>query len=760
MVKKFLLTVGVLFGVLVLALGAAFWFRDSLARYGAERLLAERQITLSSLSGLQFNSRSAAVDELELLLQSSGQRLLISGLDVDYSFPNGLSAPVVESITIASAQLLREPDSAEGQSSSGPGASADASNTLSLSDLLLLFREFPLARVMIDELRVPQRQETLALNLTHTPGQLSVQVDSGALRLLADFAQADAAATAQFQIGLTRNDEAVGAFAMTLQPNGPAFVLAGAGRLQFTDLNTLLGELEQAPLPIPLRAANLNFELAGPVADDVLGSTYPLTFVVGMQSGSNLVLAEGLAEGLGELTVNFSEKAELSISTGVGAGVSIGSLPLQVGGTWQEQPFNVDTRLGIDDCRLAIEAACRVRFDGTANFAEYTLAGAIQVSAPNLGTGNGASGEYQVSTEALLLGGLPAWLPVFDVDASVALDGDVLTFSTPLLLRNAPADAGLAIEGRHDLAAGAGNARVTIQNLEFMEEGQSLSAWFPEWSQPFDLLTGSATADVDLVWQTGVEPVALTASVTGALNDVGGFYGDYFFRGVSGAVEADIDTAAEFLVNTPPLALTMAAIDVGVPMENLSLNFQVERATQRILIESFSMDLVGGTVTGMDITYDFNLERNPILVTFSGLRLDQMLDLVEYEGIEATGAVSGEIPLTLTANGVEVEAGALRADAPGGVIKYLQSVGAAGNPGIDLVNQALSNYQFDTLTSGIEYKPDGELLLSMQLQGSNPNMSGGQRVNLNLNLSDNIPALLESLQAARAIEDFLAEQYQ
>jgi hypothetical protein len=36
-------------------------------------------------------------------------------------------------------------------------------------------------------------------------------------------------------------------------------------------------------------------------------------------------------------------------------------------------------------------------------------------------------------------------------------------------------------------------------------------------------------------------------------------------------------------------------------------------------------------------------------------------------------------------------------------------------------------------------------------------MDGGQRIDLNLTLTDNIPTLLRSLQSTRAIEDFLQQ---
>jgi hypothetical protein len=172
-------------------------------------------------------------------------------------------------------------------------------------------------------------------------------------------------------------------------------------------------------------------------------------------------------------------------------------------------------------------------------------------------------------------------------------------------------------------------------------------------------------------------------------------------------------------------------------------------------------DVLGGSIGGNDLRYEFGKARNDVKLVFAGLQLERMLALADYDGVQAVGGVSGEMPLTLTDTGVEIAGGNLHGDAPGGTISYAAGVtGSAGNPGIDLVNKALANYKFDSLTSTIEYSPTGELVLGMQLQGTNPDMSKDQRVNLNLNLTDNIPALLKSLQAAREIEDFLQGQYQ
>jgi len=47
--------------------------------------------------------------------------------------------------------------------------------------------------------------------------------------------------------------------------------------------------------------------------------------------------------------------------------------------------------------------------------------------------------------------------------------------------------------------------------------------------------------------------------------------------------------------------------------------------------------------------------------------------------------------------------------------------------------------------------------LEVELRGNNPDMNGGQEINLNVNISDNIPTLLRSLQASRVITDALEQ---
>jgi hypothetical protein len=101
--------------------------------------------------------------------------------------------------------------------------------------------------------------------------------------------------------------------------------------------------------------------------------------------------------------------------------------------------------------------------------------------------------------------------------------------------------------------------------------------------------------------------------------------------------------------------------------------------------------------------------------------------------------------------------GRLESDAPGGVIRYRANAASAAmnNNEINIASRALGNFQFDSLTSDVNYTETGDLKLKMRLSGINPDMDPLQPVILNLGVENNIPQLLRSLRATRAIEDVL-----
>ena len=57
--------------------------------------------------------------------------------------------------------------------------------------------------------------------------------------------------------------------------------------------------------------------------------------------------------------------------------------------------------------------------------------------------------------------------------------------------------------------------------------------------------------------------------------------------------------------------------------------------------------------------------------------------------------------------------------------------------------KALRNLRYHSLQGKLNYKPDGEYKLGLRLEGKNPELFSGHAVAFNLNLSGQLPALLQ-----------------
>ena len=58
----------------------------------------------------------------------------------------------------------------------------------------------------------------------------------------------------------------------------------------------------------------------------------------------------------------------------------------------------------------------------------------------------------------------------------------------------------------------------------------------------------------------------------------------------------------------------------------------------------------------------------------------------------------------------------------------------------------LENFHYDKLNVGLEFDPEGRLLLATQLSGRNPDEFNGRQVNFNINLEENLFDLFKVLR--------------
>lgn len=312
-----------------------------------------------------------------------------------------------------------------------------------------------------------------------------------------------------------------------------------------------------------------------------------------------------------------------------------------------------------------------------------------------------------------------------------------------------------SIDASHDMANGAGTIAVRDAKLNFAQG--KLSGRLLEWPYAWDVVAGTWTAGLDLHWQDGDDGLEYDGTMTHRADSLAGRYKDTAFAGLSTTLSANLDSTKGIAV--APASIDVALVDVGLPLEQITADYSLDVDAQAVQVQNLTVNALGGRVAADPFRFSLQAEKNDIILRPQSIQLQFIMDLAEFDDIELGGSISGEIPVTISDMNVTITNGRLRSDPPGGVIRYRAGIGTgnagAAESGVGLVSQALANFQFDSLTSDVDYLENGDLILQMRLSGINPDMDERQPVILNLGVTNNIPKLLRSLRATRSIEEIL-----
>ena len=307
------------------------------------------------------------------------------------------------------------------------------------------------------------------------------------------------------------------------------------------------------------------------------------------------------------------------------------------------------------------------------------------------------------------------------------------------------------IAGRYELDRGAGE--VTIAGTEMSFGDDALSARVTPWPFDFDIGAGSVAADLHATWRPADTGTAVDARSSLAVEALAGFYADSAFTGLSTALEL---RSRDGRVELEPAAVRVDLVDIGLPLENISADVTLHVAERRIDVENLRMAAFNGVIGADPFSFDTGNDVNTVTLTAERIELAELMAIKEFEAVTVTGSIAAVLPVTIEQDGLSIDGGTLTGDPPGGVIRY-RGGGAdeTANAGIGLVTTALSNFEYETLTSDVTYGKDGKLELQMQIRGRNPDMDGNRPVVLNLGVENNVLQMLKSLQAARAVEEIL-----
>lgn len=341
-------------------------------------------------------------------------------------------------------------------------------------------------------------------------------------------------------------------------------------------------------------------------------------------------------------------------------------------------------------------------------------------------------------------------LPGFKGTMSQSDGGMVFALNTVGLHRDG------AIELQHNVDTGAGQLSLggAVASFGARKLSNRVSPWKNEW----DLIAGTISVELDANWNQAPSDPEFSAQSSIDVSGLAGYYADTAFTDLSTRLKGEYRSTTG--LTTEPSAITIALIEMGIPVENISADYTLDIDAPGVDLENLRMTAFGGVITADPFSFRTETNRNTLTLRAESIDLRELLSVQEFEAIEVSGSIAAALPLTIEGDTVTIVNGTLSGEPPGGVIRYRPGIAADESDvsGIGYVSRILSNFEFTTLTSDVDLTRDGDLNLQLQLTGRNPDLDEKRPVILNLGVENNIPQMLRSLRAARAVEEVLEKR--
>ncbi|WKD50671.1 intermembrane phospholipid transport protein YdbH family protein [Microbulbifer spongiae] len=270
---------------------------------------------------------------------------------------------------------------------------------------------------------------------------------------------------------------------------------------------------------------------------------------------------------------------------------------------------------------------------------------------------------------------------------------------------------------------------------------------------PIDVVSGQVSASGTLSW-----PQQQGSALRLTLSDIATVYADSFATGIDAKLLFEKDSGQ--WVTGEPQSLSIQSMDAGLPLEKIRFSLFLDRDMDLVL-RDFAAEFLGGKVTSQALTWNLSQVKRQSTLYAQDISLEELARVTESKHFEAKGRLNLTIPMITGPDGITVEKGHVRALAPGGQLRYYGAFSPqmlADNPQLNLIANALEDYLFHTLEGNMEYSPSGDLLLKLQLVGRSDSVDIDRDLIINLNLENNIPAMLHSLQASRDVAEALEKQ--
>lgn len=317
---------------------------------------------------------------------------------------------------------------------------------------------------------------------------------------------------------------------------------------------------------------------------------------------------------------------------------------------------------------------------------------------------------------------------------------------------------GLNLDSQIHLLKNAAQGSVTLKEI-FFNAGNPLQKTVQAWPELVLFNNGRLQSKINFNLPYDGP---LTVSFNGNANGLNGIINRSELKNLNAKFNVTL-SGQSLKVGVP--TLTIEELNPGIPLASLKLTDAHYQSTLKAPLQgvadwqSVNVNLLNGRAWLNTQKLDLKQEQT-LLVHVEGLELQELFRIYPAEGLAGTGIIDGELPIHIKNGAVYIEAGQLQARHPGVLQFHSDSIQALGkkNPSMRLVTDALEDFHFKLLQSALSYDQSGKLLLTIRLEGQNPDIEKGRPIHLNINLEENIPALLASIQLSGKVSEIIQKR--
>jgi len=188
-----------------------------------------------------------------------------------------------------------------------------------------------------------------------------------------------------------------------------------------------------------------------------------------------------------------------------------------------------------------------------------------------------------------------------------------------------------------------------------------------------------------------------------------------------------------------------------IDLENIKAVVDVEDV-DRFRLNDLYAEVFDGRVELDSLAYSADGIADTV-VRFSHIDLGKLLAYVDIDGLQGSGILDMTLPVGSDNTGIHVKHGTFTSNG-GGRLAYTREGLAGSNIGL----KALENFLYKSLSGTIDYQSDGAYVMTVRLEGSNPDLYEGHPVVFNLNINGTLPALFEALFMTGSFEESILNE--